>query len=188
MKNQKLIDNAFEAFYTDELNWYEVSNLCYEELGKADKQYLFDRVEQLCTEKVMPRELLDILRWAITEKLNVSKDAIDKFGSLFLSSDCATESGFACEIAKLYRKETYMENGGALFDSPENVKKWIEIAFDLASQPVDYIFIIENVAQDYSGLHLGDKKWGKALLVQAQDKVDNKTYKKIEKSTAHIFN
>ncbi len=188
MIGKKEIDEAFEKFYTDESLWYEISNLEFEDMRKADKQYFFDKVEHLCTEKIMLNEFISTLRWAITEKLNVSDDAIDKFGLLFLSSEYATDSYLACEIAKLYRKETYMENGGALFDSPENVKKWIEIAFDLANQPVDYISIIENVAQDYSGLHLGDKKWGKALLAQAQAKVDNKTYKKIEKLTAHIFN
>lgn len=188
MKNQKLIDAAFEEFYADEYKWYEISNLCFEELDKAEKQYLFDKVDKLCTEKVMPHEFLDFLRWAISEHLKVSNDAIDKFGLLFLGSACATESAFACEIAKLYRKETYMGDGGEPFDNPENVKKWIGIAMDLASEPIDYIFIIENVAQEYSGLHLGDKEWGQELLAKAKTKVDTKAYKKIEKSTSTIFN
>jgi hypothetical protein len=187
MKNKKLIDDAFEAYAVDEYNWTEVSNLTFEDLPQVDKQYLFDRVEQLCFEKVMPREYLWFIRWGITQQLDVSKDAIDKFGLLFLSSDCATESEFACDIAGLYRKDTYMGDGGAPFDNFENFKKWVSISFDLASSPVDYIHLIEHVAQEYSGFHLGDKIWGKELLTQVKAKADDKTFKKVEKSVKSIL-
>ncbi len=187
MLGKKEIDNAFEAFYADDSMWYEISNLCFEDLNKLDKQYLFDKVQQICTEKVMPLELLDFLRWAITEQLNVAGDAIDKYGLLVMTSQHAAEPELACEIAKLYYKETYAGEGGEPFHNPENVKKWISTAIDLANSPVEYIHIIETVAEQYGGLHLGDKKWGRELLAQAKTKVDDKTYKKIEKSTSSLL-
>ena len=187
MSSKKEIDDAFEAFYADDTIWYEIGNLCFEDLTKVDKQYLFDKVDELCNERLMPRELLDFLRWAITQELDVPEDAIDKFGLLFLRSDSATDSWFAFEIAKLYRKEAYFGNGGNRFDSPENLRKWISISFDLASSPADYIHIIENVAQVSSGLHLGDKSWGQELLKQVKSKTDDKTFKKVEKAVKSIL-
>ena len=114
--------------------------------------------------------------------MDVPEDAIDKFGLLFFSSDCSNESWFACEIAKYYRKETYMRNAGDQFDSPEKVIKCVSISFDLANDPSDYIIMIENVAQENSGLHLGDKIWGREILEQVKSKVDNKTFKRAERS------
>ena len=181
MSGKKEIDDAFKALYADDDAWDQILNLYSEDLKKDDKQYFFDKVEQLCTEKVDPREFIRFLRWAITEQLDVSKDAIDKLGLLFLSSDCSTESGLALEIAKFYCKETYKGDEGEPFDNPEKVKKWISISFDLASDPVDYMMIIEHVAQEYGGLHLGDKSWGQELLKQVKSKADDKTFKKVER-------
>lgn len=181
MSGKKEIDDAFKALYADDDAWDEILNLYSEDLKKDDKQYFFDKVEQLCTEKVDPREFMRFLRWAITEQLDVSKDAIDKLGLLFLSSDCSTESGLALEIAKFYCKETYKGDEGEPFDNPEKVKKWISISFDLASDPVDYMMIIEHVAQEYGCLHLGDKSWGQELLKQVKSKADDKTFKKVER-------
>jgi hypothetical protein len=177
------IDGAFEAFHADDTMWYEISNLYDKDMSKVDKQYLFDKVQQLCNTKIMPINLLDALRWAINEQLDVPKDAIDKYCELVSRPECATESWLALEIAKLYHRETYPENFGEPFHNPEKVKKWISISFDLASAPLDYIAIIENVSQKGGGLHIGDKKWGRELLEQVKSKVDSKTFKKVERSS-----
>ena len=72
-------------------------------------------------------------------------------------------------------------------NAPEKVKEWVSAAFDSAIAANDYYSVIEFVSHPYTGLHLADKAWGKDLLAKAKAKVDDKTYKKIEKSTSELF-
>lgn len=182
MSDKKLIDDAFEAFYADEYSWFEVSNLTFEDLNTEQKQYLFDKAEQVCNEKIMPNEFMFILRWATGQSLIINKDVVDKFASLVLNSEFSTDSYLAGQVAALYRKESYPENFGEPFHDAEKAKNWISISFDLATSADDYIRIIESVADKYDGLHIGDMAWGKELLDQLKSKSDDKTFKKVEKA------
>jgi hypothetical protein len=157
MTGKKEIGAAFEAFHADSTLWYEISNLYYDDMSNLDKQYLFDKVVHICYEKIMPLELLDALRWAINQQLDIAKDAIDKYCELVSRSELATESWLAREIAQLYHRGTYPENFGDSFHNLEKVKEWLSISFDLASDPIDYMAIIEIVAQKGSGLHIRAK-------------------------------
>jgi hypothetical protein len=182
MSDKKLIDDAIEAFNLDESNWFEISNLIFEDLNNESKQYLFDEAEQICNSKIMPYEFKDILRWAISQKLTIDKDAIDKFATLVLNSEFSTDTFLACEIAEMYRKETYEDGFGEPFHDPEKAKEWILISFNSATSADDFIRIIESVSDKHTGLRIGDKSWGLDLLGQVKSKADDKTFKKVEKA------
>ena len=190
MKNQKMIDAAFAELKKGG-EWYEVNNLIYDISDKKERQYLFDKAEQAYDSYSANTDFIDMARWAITNKLVVDAKVFEKLEAsiIRLLKEKSELINFysLLNLAALYQKETYPEKTGVSMHNPEKVKKWITESFSIAETADNYSDIIAFVSEKHSGLYLGNKIWGKELLALAKTKVDDKSYKKIEKITASLL-
>lgn len=181
MKNQKVIDSAFEEF-NESGEFYLVSNLTFEITNEKEMQYLLDKAEKAYGNPEHISDFIDMLIWATTNKLKVEPEVLIKLEGQIrkLIEEKSDDINFyiILNLATVYHQ----------LNKSDKVKEWVATASDLALSADDYCHIIEYVSHPYSGLHLADKSWGKDLLAQAKAKVDDKTYKKIEKSTSSLLN
>ncbi len=185
-----MIDDAFTELKKGG-EWYEINNLIYDISDKKEKQYLFDKAEQAYDSYSANADFIDIVCWAITNKLVVDAKVFDKLEASInrLPKEKSDLINFysLLSFAGLYQKETYPDKTGASMHNPEKVKKWVTESFNIAETADNYSDIIAFVSEEHSGLHLGNKNWGKELLVLIKEKVDDKSYKKIEKITAPLL-
>jgi hypothetical protein len=190
MKNQKIIDDAFAELKKGG-EWYEINNLIYDISDKKERQYLFDKAEQVYDSYSSNADFIDMLRWAITNKLVVDAKVFDKLEAsinrLLKEKSDLINFYSLLSLAGLYQKETYPDKTGTSTHNPEKVKKWVAESFNIAETADNYSDIIAFVSEEHSGLYLGNKNWGKELLVLVKAKVDDKSYKKIEKITAPLL-
>lgn len=181
MENQKLIDSAFEEFNKSK-EFYLINYLTFEITNEKEMQYLFDQAEKTYEKSIDIPNFVDMLLWASANKLKIKPDTLISFEEHIrkLTEEKSEYINFyiLLNLATVYHQ----------LSESVKVKEWVSNSFDLASTVDDYYHIIEYVSHPYSGLSLGDKSWGCELLAQAKTKVDDKTYKKIEKSTSSLLN
>jgi len=180
MKNQKLIDSTFEEF-RESGEWYLISNLTFEIQDQKEMQYLFDKAEQSYAKNSLIPDFIDMLIWASSNKVEISSKVLSSLEEL---TRTVIENGsedinsyVLLNLATVYHQLSHADK----------VKEWVTASLDAAVSADDYCQVIEFVSHPHTGLHIADKVWGNELLGLVKSKVDDKTFKKIEKSTSSLL-
>ena len=199
MSEKQLVDEAFAEFEQDPEASYVLSNIVGE-LEDADSiEYFLNKLkpydEKLFSMNMgssLVREL--IARWALKGG-NVTTDHfsevsewvatnLSQFDDDLINAECMDMVMFYSPQAMYFSND---ETENARFSDHSKIEFWVEKAIEHAQTVDHWVYIIETIAQPYSGSHLADSDWGKRILERGLAVLEKKDATKLKKKAQAYF-
>ena len=201
MSQKNLVDKAFTKFRKDPGAVYELSNVALD-LDEAEAlEYFLNKLKPF-DEKLslmlqggtsLVRDLLS--KWTLNGG-DVSKEHFKEISdwvaeNLLLFEDHDIIIQECMDMAILfspqgnYFSDDQVEN--SRFSDTKLINFWVEKGIEHAASVSDWLYIIEVIAQPYSGSHLADTEWGKKILERGIAALSNKDAKMLQKKCVNLI-
>lgn len=180
MKSSEIIKQA-TAEFNEERQFYVFSNASSEldENDKAGKQDLYKEASKHFGEIEDTTEIIDFVRWGITNNLEVDIDTAVGMVKAHIKENDVPKSYFLMELAGLYTVESYTEKTKYAGDKAKR-DQLIAMAIDVASVLDDFQKIILAIGNPYRGIYLGDKDRANEVLELSKAKLEKKDVTKLK--------
>lgn len=198
MAEKKIVDDAFIELEQDPEATYVLSNIVTELNDPNALGYFLTRLQPY-DEKLFidfgPSLVRDIIaRWALrggavtVDHFSQVSDWVDTNLTLLnhdgINGECMDMVRFYSPQAMYFSDD---ENENGRFSDHQKIEFWVEKAIEHAQTVDHWIFIIETIAQPYSGSHLADAEWGKKILARGMSHLEKKDSSKLNKEAQAYF-
>ena len=127
-------------------------------------------------ERVTADHFSEVSDWVASSLTLFDEDAIN--------AECMDMVMFYSPQA-MYFSDDETEN--ARFSDHEKIEFWVEKAIEHSKTVDHWVYIIETIAQPYSGSHLADSDWGKKILERGLSTLEKKDATKLNKKAQAYF-
>lgn len=199
MSEKEIVDEAFVEFEQDPEASYILSNIVSELEEPESIEYFLNKLkpydENLFTMYMGPSMVRDLIaRWALKGG-NVTADHFSEvsdwvasnltlFDEDLINAECMDMVMFYSPQG-MYFSDDETEN--ARFSDHGKIAFWVEKAIEHSKTVDHWVYIIETIAQPYSGSHLADSDWGKKILERGLSTLEKKDATKLNKKAQAYF-
>lgn len=199
MSEKKIVDEAFVEFEQDPEASYILSNIVDELEEPESIEYFLNKLrpydDKLFTMNMgssMVRNL--IARWALkggpvtadhfSEVSDWAASNLALFDEDLINAECMDMVMFYSPQAMYFSND---ETENARFSDHDKIEFWVEKAIVHAKTVEHWVYIIETIAQPYSGSHLADSDWGKRILERGLATLEKQDATKLNKKAQAYF-